>query len=342
MIGQLYSTQNVVVGQAACMVAQPNTPAPLPATALNGNNPAGFLEPFSLTPWTGAVVSTPKPLTAGTYILRMLHNGYWYPTAPINWNAPPVSASGATPLGINQVIYNALTTPTADGANPVGPALPIQITDISVTGGLFSQTGGKPTPFTITLSQVAQPIAWYMGVQAGILPTPTQVSVTYAKWFPIGATDAGWSFVSNKTTQEINIEEQSTPVMTTISTQTLSIQGDMAEDVYPTLAMAYNMTAGLNQAATATATAAALPGYHLLTPTDTPILYAVCLIMSNATNPKYGNTPRWIYIPVATCLANATAAFRRATAKRMYTVDFTSVCPIGNIAIYNFEKPNPL
>jgi hypothetical protein len=337
-IGQLYSTNNVVVGQAACMVAPPNTPAPLPSSALNGANPAGFLEPFSLTPWTGAVVSTNKALTAGTYILRLLHNGYWYPTAPINWNAPATSAPAATPLGINQVIYNALTTPTADGTNPIGPALPIQITDISVTGGLLTSTG---KPFTITLSEVVQPIAWFMGTLAAIAPTGSVVQVNYARWHPIGATDAGWSFVSNKTTQEINIEEQSTPVMTTISTQTLSIQGDMAEDVYPTLAMAYNMTAGLNQAANATANAAALPGYHLLTPTDTPILYAVCLIMSNATNPKYGNAPRWLYIPQATCLANATAAFRRATAKRMYTVDFTSVCPIGQIAIYNFDKPNP-
>jgi hypothetical protein len=306
---------------------------------LNGNNPAGFLEPFSLTPWTGAVVSAVKPLTAGTYILRMLHNGYWYPTAPIPWNAPATSAPAASPLGINQTIFNALTTPTADGTNPIGPALPVQITDISVTGGLLTS---QSKPFTITLSEVVQPIAWFVGAQVGVLPAPTQVTVTYARWHPIGSTDAGWSFVSNKTTQEINIEEQSTPVATTISTQTLSVQGDMAEDITSTLAMAYNMNAGFNQAATATASAAALPGYHLLTPTDTPILYAVALIMANPVNPKYGNVPRWLYIPQATCLANATAAFRRATAKRMYTVDFSSVCPIGQIAIYNFDKPNPL
>jgi hypothetical protein len=75
-----------------------------------------------------------------------------------------------------------------------------------------------------------------------------------------------------------------------------------------------------------------VPAYNLLNPTDTPLQHAVALVMANQKH-----YPRWLYIPQATCLANTTAAMRRATAKRMYTVDFSSVCPMNQIALYDFQ-----
>jgi hypothetical protein len=125
----------------------------------------------------------------------------------------------------------------------------------------------------------------------------------------------------------INIEEQTTPVMTTMTAQTLMISGALSEDISSVLAMAYNMLA------TATAPTVTVPGYTTLNPTDNILQYAVALTMANRLG-----FPRWLYIPQATCLANASGVFRRAAAKRMYTAEFSSVCPIGNIAIFDFTS----
>src|SRR4051812_14079165 len=49
-------------------------------------------------------------------------------------------------------------------------------------------------------------------------------------WSPCGATDQGWTFGADKSTQTINIEEQSTPVATTLTSQSVSIAGSLSED----------------------------------------------------------------------------------------------------------------
>jgi hypothetical protein len=164
--------------------------------------------------------------------------------------------------------------------------------------------------------------------------TPTGItggtlSITQPLWTPVGATDQGWTFASNKTTQVISIEEQSTPVSTEMTAQTLVISGALSEDISATLAMAYNMLATVSAPTTVN------PGYTTLNPTDTVLEYAVALMMANRSS-----YPRWLYIPQATCLANASAAFRRAAAKRMYTCDFSSVCPIAAITVVDFTAPH--
>jgi hypothetical protein len=155
------------------------------------------------------------------------------------------------------------------------------------------------------------------------------LTLTQPLWTPVGATDQGWTFASNKTTQVINIEEQTTPVMTTMTAQTLVISGALSEDIASTLAIAYNMLATLSAPTTLN------PGYTTLNPTDNILQYAVALTMANRQG-----YPRWLYIPQTTCLANASGAFRRAAAKRMYTADFSSVCPISSIAIVEFTAPH--
>ena len=324
MIGDLYNTNNVVVGQAACLVAPPNTPLPdvslpvlpaitPPATATTGG------DPFSLTPWTAATLSTKAGVTGGGFNLSYSQLGTVYSTAtPIPVTTPPLTAA---------ILQTAIVTMLS--------TLGATTADVVVTGGPLTTVN---KPYTITLSQRLQPGSWTVTSPGtgGIVGGP--LSITSPVWRAIGGTDAGWSFVSNKTTQSIDIEEQSTPVMMTVTTQSLSVQGDMAEDVTPTLAMAYNMTTS-HHAATAAFTGPpaipARPEYRLLTPTDAPLQYAVALIMANRKG-----YPRWLYIPQATCLANATGAFRRASAKRMYTVDFTSICPINQIAILDFQNPH--
>lgn len=144
-------------------------------------------------------------------------------------------------------------------------------------------------------------------------------------WTPCGATDQGWTFGASKSTQSIAIEEQSTPVATTLTTQSVSIGGSLSEDVTATLALA------LNAASATVAPATGIPGYDHLTLQDVPIQYAVGMVTTNAEG--FG---RIIYAPAWTQLDNASVAFRRAADKRMYPVSFETVCKTTDIEILNF------
>jgi hypothetical protein len=155
--------------------------------------------------------------------------------------------------------------------------------------------------------------------------TPWQTGTGPYTWNPVGATSQGWSWDSTKKLQTINIEEQSTPVDKLIDTQTISISGALSEDIVGTLQKAYNMTAAT------TAATSDDPGFTTLTLTDTATHYAVALVMQNTLS-----FPRVLYIPKTTCLSNVKAAFRRAAAARMYTVEFTSICKTATIKVIEY------
>ena len=149
---------------------------------------------------------------------------------------------------------------------------------------------------------------------------------TGTPWTPCGATDQGWQFGANKNTQTINIEEQSTPVATTITSQSVSIAGSLAEDVTKTLALALNATSVATAAVPSTS-----PGFDTITLSDEPIRYAVAMVTVNKEG--FG---RIIYAPSWTQLSNATVNFRRASEKRMYPVQFETVCATDLIKVINF------
>lgn len=144
-------------------------------------------------------------------------------------------------------------------------------------------------------------------------------------WSPAGATDQGWQFGANKSTQSITIEEQSTPVGTTITSQSVTLAGALSEDITRTLNLA------LNALSEATAAAAGTPGFDNITLSDDPIEYAVGMVTVNAEG--FG---RIIYAPAWTQLANASVTFRRAADKRTYPVQFETVCKTSDIRIVNF------
>lgn len=148
---------------------------------------------------------------------------------------------------------------------------------------------------------------------------------TSPDWTPCGATDQGWTFGADKSTQQIQIEEQSTPVKTTLTTQSISIAGSLSEDVTRTLALALNGTSVANAAS------ASSPGYDTVHLQDEVIEYAVAMVTVNSQG--FG---RIIYAPRWSQLNNVSAAFRRAADKRMYAVQFSTTCDIEDIEIINF------
>lgn len=144
---------------------------------------------------------------------------------------------------------------------------------------------------------------------------------------PVGATEQGWQLGADKSTQVINIEEQSTPVGTTLQSQTISIQGNLSEDITATLTLAMNATSA------ATAASATIGGHDTITLQDVPIYYAVLMVTTNAEG--FG---RIIYAPKWTSLGNVSTAFRRAAGQRLYGVNFSTVCKTSEIQIINFTS----
>lgn len=177
---------------------------------------------------------------------------------------------------------------------------------------------GATSPFTIAFTESAA------GGTLTADATSGTATLTGGLWVPVGATDQGWTYGTNKSTQVIGIEEQSTQVATTINTQAVSIAGALSEDISRTLALAYNAVLS------ATAPTTTDPGFDDIALSDDVLYYAVAMLAQT-----FDNLPRIIYAPKWSQLANTTTAFRRASAKRMYPVDFQTACKPSQIHVFN-------
>lgn len=290
-IGDLYNANNVVTGQAAVFVAANGTPL-IDLAKFN------VADPFDNTAWVQytLTVGTITSMTL-TFVRRAGSGGVGAGTA----TTTSLTLSGLTAAALQTALEGLSTVGTGN----------VRVTGTTTTG-----------PFYITFDE---------GLQDGVLTmTPTggaNSSLTGPLWTSVGATEQGWQLGADKSTQTINIEEQSTPVDTTITSQALSIQGSLSEDISRTLALTLNATV------TKVAPTATVGGYDDIALSDIPIYYAVAMVTTNAEG--FG---RIIYAPKWTSLGNVSAAFRRAAGQRLYGASFATVCQTNQIRILNFTS----
>jgi hypothetical protein len=300
-IGDLYNANNVVVGQAAVFFAPKNTPlpsffrgiAPL-NTSITGWNQA---DPFDAGYFTSATVAAGG---ATSFTLTFTLDGKSYgPTSALTvtgLTAAAIQSAIVTALvagGISSVLANNSTVSVA-GTTTTGPWSVVMRGALSGGSFTLTPTGGTPT-------------------------------VTNPLWVPCGATDQGWQFGAAKSTQSINIEEQSTPVAMTVTSQQVTLAASLSEDITRTLNLALNATSAF------TAPATGIAGNDVVTLTDNVLNYAVAMVSANPEG--FG---RIVYAPAWTQLANASVNLRRASDKRMYGVQFETVCATQLIQITNF------
>lgn len=279
MIGDLYDANNVVVGQAAVLVAPNGTPLP---DFKNLN----LADPFDPTPFVS------------------------YSVAVVATSSYTLSYAGGTTAALTDTSTPAAIATALEAIPGVGAG------NVTVTG-----TG---TAYTVLFTEAVASLASVLTSTT----TSGSATVTGGLWVPVGATDQGWTYGTNKSTQKINIEEQSTEVGTTINTQSVTIAGALSEDISRTLALAYNGVL------TSSAPSATEPGYDTIELTDDVVYYAVALIAVNSET-----YPRIVYAPKWSQLANTTTAFRRATKQRMYPVDFATACKPSQIQVFNITSP---
>jgi hypothetical protein len=147
-------------------------------------------------------------------------------------------------------------------------------------------------------------------------------AIWIAPWASCGATEQGWQVNWNPQTNDINIDEQPTPVDQQMSTAALQFVANLAEDTVASWGFA------LNADKTVTAPSTGVFGKTTLTPNGSLKRYKVVLETQNQQD-----MPRRFIVPKMTCAANVGATFRRAAGARLIPVTFTSICKLSDIQV---------
>jgi hypothetical protein len=141
-------------------------------------------------------------------------------------------------------------------------------------------------------------------------------------WAYVGATEAGVTLTFNPTTQNINIEEQPTPVGVAVNTADLSITANMSEETLSNVNLAW----GNGGSVAVTAPGAGQPGKSVLTLSTNFQTLSVALVGKNQLG-----FARVLYIPVVVSAGQVQTAFRRAAQQRLYPVTLSAICPFSSI-----------
>ena len=247
---------------------------------------------------------------------------------PTPWTGKTLNANGATSVTL-QVTNSQGTQSTAalaSFATTTAAQLQAALEALSNVGtGNVTVTGAVAGgPFVVTFKSTLGAVTLSVSASTG----GTGPTVTGGLWVPPGATESGWTFGASKQTQTINVEEQSTPVGKFITSQSVTIAANLAEDSQATWQFA------LNAVKTLIAPGVGQPGVTVLTLSDTLQHYAVAMEALN----EYGY-PTMKYIPDAVSAETLSVAYRRAQAQRMLNVSFESVCATSEIVTRAVTAP---
>jgi len=141
-------------------------------------------------------------------------------------------------------------------------------------------------------------------------------------WAYVGALLDGVTVTFNPTTQDINIEEQPTPVGVAVTTANLTITANMSEETLANVNLAWGNAGSI----AVTAAGAGQPGKSVLTLSTTLTEVAVALVGKNA----YGYAGV-LQIPNVISAGQVQTAYRRAAQQRVYPLTLNSVCAFSLI-----------
>ena len=142
-------------------------------------------------------------------------------------------------------------------------------------------------------------------------------------WSYVGATEAGVTQTYNPTTQNINIEEQPTPVGVAVNTADLQFTSNLSEETLSNINLAYGNSGSI----ATTAAGAGQPGKSVLTLSTTFATLSAALVAKNA----FGFATV-LYIPVVVSAGQVQTAFRRAAQQRLYPLTLSAICPFSSIS----------
>jgi hypothetical protein len=184
------------------------------------------------------------------------------------------------------------------------------------------------TPPSVTTTNVLYGTGILLTAEVGTaLPDDQDLGVgsawTGGGWNYIGATDQGVALNWNPSTNDINIEEQPTPVATIVATATMQVSFDFSEETLANINLAY----GGGGTIAVTAPGASQPGKSVLSLSLTAPQLACAVIGKNSLG-----FARVLSIPAVMSAGTVATSYRRAAAQRLYPCTLSSVCPTDQIS----------
>jgi hypothetical protein len=150
---------------------------------------------------------------------------------------------------------------------------------------------------------------------SGLVTAPT------TPWVAVGFTESGVTINQSRKTNDIMVEEQSTPILVTTESTDVSIDIGFAEDTMANILLAYGGGAVSTIAPTSTT-----PGLSSLVLSDTLNQLAICFTAVSAAG-----LGRLVYIPTMVSAGSVKTTYSRAKAKRSYTATFRSLCNVNQM-----------
>lgn len=142
-------------------------------------------------------------------------------------------------------------------------------------------------------------------------------------WVAIGATEQGVKLTVNKKTTDIMVEEQSTPALVTVDTETVSVAVSLAEDTIANMQLSYGGGTITTVAATAT----------LIGKTTLQLALGLELLSVGFEGVNSKGFWRRVYIPKCVSVASVDTSYRRAAAARLYPTTIRAICAPTQIQI---------
>lgn len=143
-------------------------------------------------------------------------------------------------------------------------------------------------------------------------------------WTYWGGTEEGLSMGVGTTTQDINIEEQSNPVLITVQNRNIRFIVTLSEDTLETMKLAFGASGTIATQAAATG----VIGKKTLT-----LAEGITPIMAGFEGVGVEGFWHRVIIPRVVSIADVTTAYRRATNNRSYAIELRAICPVADISI---------
>lgn len=146
-------------------------------------------------------------------------------------------------------------------------------------------------------------------------------------WVSVGATKEGITFGGQRQTQNITIEEQSTPAGIYTTSNALAIVATLMEDTLETMKLAWG-----GGVITTVAPATGVPGTRTLVLSESVGIFSVGF---EGKGPE--GLWRRVMVPQMQPTANLQTPYRRAAAAREYPITWNAICPISSVVIKDWN-----
>jgi len=183
------------------------------------------------------------------------------------------------------------------------------------------------TPPSYTTTNVLYGVGiLFTAIPGTALPSDQNLGVASAwtalGWAYVGATEAGVTVTFNPSTQDINVEEQPTPVAVIVNTATLQITCSLSEETLTNVNLAW----GNGGSVAVTPAGAGQPGKSVLTLSTNFASMACAVIGKNQSG-----FARVLSVPSVMSAGQVQTAYRRAAQQRLYPLTLNAVCPFSQI-----------